>query len=151
MDKASLLVGGLFETIGSTQNLHSFGEYLPSSKEWLNIGNAGILSTGTAQSIAIIESGDAVYQGLIVGGVFNYLNNTPNYVSFGNIAYYNQSNNDWKPLGWGCNGPVTSLAVIRISTSGNCSEASPCYTIVVGGHFQVCYQVSKLKNIEKKT
>lgn len=139
----AILVGGLYETIGSPQNLHSFGEYFPSAEEWVNLENSGILSTGTAQSIAIIESDNDVYQGIVVGGVFNYLNHTSNTISFGNIAFYNESGQIWQTLGWGCDGPVTSLAVIRITNSLNCTIGDPCYTIVAGGHFDVCFQVRK--------
>ena len=135
-----VFVGGLFQTIGSSQNLHSFGEYFPASETWSNLENSAILSTGTAQAVALVESQNDQFRGFVVGGVFNYLNHTSNTISFGNIAFFNASTNTWEPMGWGCNGPVTSLAVIPITTSP-CSSSDPCFTVVVAGYFTVCFQV----------
>lgn len=135
-----ILVGGLFETIGSSQNLHSLGEYNPVLDAWNNLDNDGVLSTGTTQAVALVESAESSLRGYVVGGVFNYLNHTSSSISFGNIAYYNQTSQNWQPLGGGCNGGITNIVVAPI-VNGNCSSTSPCYSIIVSGHFDVCFQV----------
>ena len=148
-ETATVFVGGLFETIGSSQNLHSFGKYDPTGSSWGNVDNSAVLSTGTAEAIVLVDTDEDELRGVVVGGIFNYLNHSSNTVSYGNIAFFNQSSALWQPMGWGCDGPVSALAVVPITANGpgvgvpprSCSEDRPCYSIAVAGRFQVCYQV----------
>ena len=104
--------------------------------------DSAVMSTGTSKSLALVDTSSKGLRGFVVGGVFNYLNHTSDSTSFGNIAYYNQPTSSWQAFGGGCNGAVTSIAVIPITSTTNCTLSDPCYSIVVAGKFNACFQVN---------
>ena len=144
-----MFVGGLFSTIGAPENLHSLAQYTPEDSKWNNIQDSAVLSTGTAEAISLVTSSTNEHQGIVVGGIFDYMNHTSDAISFGNIAFFNATTGNWVPLGFGCNGPITSLSVVTLPESRIIDNLNNItvdhYNVLVAGRFTSCYQVGQIK------